>query len=70
VFITDGAGQEIQLTSTPSYQHFGDGYQLVGFDISDLSLPFEPRALRIVGKDGAGLWGGAELAAVWARASQ
>ena len=67
IFITDGAGQEVQITSAPSYHYFGSGYRLTGFDISDLSLPFKPRALRFVGTDNKGPWGGAELWGVWAR---
>ena len=67
IFITDGAGQEVQITSAPSYYYFGSGYRLTGFDISDLSLPFKPRALRFVGTDNKGPWGGAELWGVWAR---
>jgi RNA polymerase sigma-70 factor (ECF subfamily) len=71
VFITDGAGQEIQITSTPVYSHFfSKGYRLTGFDISGLSLPFKPRALRFVGTNNEGNWGGAELYAVRARVSR
>jgi RNA polymerase sigma factor (sigma-70 family) len=67
IFITDGAGQEVQITSTPSYKESWDGCLLTAFDISDLSLPFKPRALRFVGMDNKGPWGGAELWGVWAR---
>jgi RNA polymerase sigma-70 factor (ECF subfamily) len=70
IFLTDGAGQEIQITSTPSYQNRADGYGFTAYDISGLSLPFKPRALRIVGADNQGSWGGAEIWAVWARVSK
>ena len=71
VFLTDDAGQEIQITSTPSHSSFfRSGYQLTGFDISGLSLPFKPRALRFVGVDDKGPWGGAELYDVRARISR
>lgn len=70
VFITDGAGQEVQITSTPVYQDIGNGRRLTGFDISGLSLSFKPRALRFVGVDNEGQWGGTELAGIWARVSQ
>ena len=70
IFITDGAGQEVQITSAPSYQNRADGYGFTAFDISGLTLPFKPRALRIVGADNAGPWGGAEIWAVWARVSK
>jgi RNA polymerase sigma-70 factor (ECF subfamily) len=69
IFITDGAGQEVQITSTPTYQKSGV-YGFTAFDISGLSLPFKPRALRIVGADNKGPWGGAELWGVWARVSR
>lgn len=70
IFITDGEGQEVQLNSPVSYQNFGGGYRMVGFDISNLSLPFEPRAVRIVGVDDSGPWSGEELYAAWARVSR
>jgi RNA polymerase sigma-70 factor (ECF subfamily) len=71
VFVTDGAGQEIQVTSAPSHSgFFRGGYQLTGFDISGLSLPFKPRALRFVGAEDKGPWGGTELYAVRARVSR
>jgi RNA polymerase sigma-70 factor, ECF subfamily len=71
IFITDGAVQEIQITSAPSHSgFFRGGYQLTGFDISGLSLPFKPRALRFVGAEDKGPWGGTELYAVRARVSR
>ena len=70
VFITDGAGQEVQITSAPVFHEFGNGYRMVGFDISGMSIPFKPRALRIVGADNAGPWGGAAIWGVWARVSR
>jgi hypothetical protein len=67
IFITDGAGQEVEITSPASYQNNRHGGPLTGLDISGLSLPFKPRALRFVGVDNQGPWGGAALWGVWAR---
>jgi RNA polymerase sigma factor (sigma-70 family) len=67
IFITDSAGQEVEIASATRYQAFSAGYLLTGFDISDLSLPFKPCALRFVGTDNKGPWGGAELFGVRAR---
>ena len=66
IFITDGAGQEVEVTSAVSY-YTGHGGLLNELDISGLSLPFKPRALRFVGVDNKGPWGGAALWGVWAR---
>lgn len=70
LFISDGAGQEVQITSAPSYLGLENGYGLIGFDISALSIPFKPRALRFVGTHNKGPWGGVELWGVWARTSR
>ena len=67
VFITDGAGQEVQIVSAASYQKTNNNCLSVGYDISGLSLPFKPRALRFVGADNEGPWGGAVLWGMWAR---
>jgi RNA polymerase sigma factor (sigma-70 family) len=67
IFITDGAGQEVQITSPPSYKNLTNGYRLTAYDISDLSLPPKPCALRFVGTDNKGPWKGAELWGVWTR---
>jgi RNA polymerase sigma factor (sigma-70 family) len=67
IFITDGAGQEVQITSAPSYNNPTNGYRLTAYDISGLSLPLNPHAMRFVGTDNKGPWGGAELWGVWAR---
>lgn len=71
IFLTDGAGQEVQITSAPIRSgFFRSGYQLTGFDISGLPLPFKPRAVRFVGADDKGQWGGAELYSIRARVSR
>ncbi len=70
IFLTNGAGEEVQLNSTASFQSTGGGYGFVGFDISGLPLSFKPRALRFAGADDKGPWGGAELYSVWARVSR
>jgi RNA polymerase sigma-70 factor, ECF subfamily len=67
IFITDGAGQEVQIVSAASYQKTNNNCLIVSYDISGLSLPFKPRALRFVGADNEGPWGGAVLWGVWAR---
>ncbi len=68
VFITDGSGQEylLGLAAVPSSGH---GPTRVGFDISGISLPFEPRSLRIVGIDFKGGSPGFDLSSVTARVS-
>lgn len=70
IFITDGAGQEVQITSAAIYEKTKDGRNLVTFDISGLSLPFKPRAIRIIGADNEGPSGGVELYSIWARVSR
>jgi len=66
IFITDGAGQEVQIVTAASYHKIGNGCLSISYDISDLSLPFKPHALRFVGVDNEGPWGGAVLWGVWA----
>jgi RNA polymerase sigma factor (sigma-70 family) len=72
LFLTDGEGeqgQKYQLEAIPRIRRVGV-YQVVGYDVSDLSLPFEPRALRLEGNGSRGPWAGAALFDVKARISQ
>ena len=68
VFITDAAGQEY-LLEEGRVLHAGHGNRIeTGYDISGLSLPFVPYAVRIVGRDGGGaLSSRFDLASVRAR---
>lgn len=67
VFITDGAGQEYLLgtatASTAGEYPFTD----IGFDISGISLPFVPSAVRVLGMDHGGTSPGFDLNSLWAR---
>jgi hypothetical protein len=60
----------MQLTSAARYRYYRNSYRLTGFDISGLTLPFKARALRFVGADTKGPWGGTELYTVRARVSR
>jgi len=68
IFITDGAGQE-RLIGIATSGTEGDGVDPtnIGFDISDIELPFEPRAVRILGIDNGGGAPGFDIANVRAR---
>jgi len=67
VFITDGSGQEylLGLAAVPDNGEHGPTH--VGFDISRISLPFVPCAVRIVGIDLRGGSPGFDVAYVRAR---
>ena len=68
IFITDGAGQE-RLIGIANSGTEGTGVDPteIGFDISDVILPFEPRAVRILGIDIGGQAPGFDIASVRAR---
>jgi len=68
VFITDGAGRE-RLIGIATSGTAGGGVDPteIGFDISDIVLPFEPRAVRILGIDTGGEAPGFDIANVRAR---
>ena len=70
VFITDGAGQEYLLGKVTSGS-IGDGVDPteIGIDLVDLTLPFEPCAVRILGLDHGGEAPGFDIANVRARIS-
>ncbi|MFH1719753.1 MAG: LamG domain-containing protein [Planctomycetota bacterium] len=70
VFITDGAGREYLLGQATSGD-VGGGVDptLISFDISGIVLPFEPRAVRILGLDTGGQAPGFDIANVRARIS-
>ncbi len=68
IFITDGAGRE-RLIGIATSGTAGSGVDPteIGFDISDIVLPFEPRAVRILGIDNGGGAPGFDIANVRAR---
>jgi len=68
IFITDGAGRE-RLIGIATSGTSGDGVDPteIGFDISGIVLPFEPRAVRILGIDKGGGAPGFDIANVRAR---
>jgi len=70
VFITNGADQEYLLGKVTSGS-IGNGVDPteIGIDIVDINLPFEPRAVRILGLDHGGEAPGFDVANVRARIS-
>ena len=68
IFITDGADRE-RLIGIANSGTAGGGVDptLIGFDISGISLPFVPRAVRILGLDNGGQAPGFDIANVRAR---
>ncbi|MHC4593436.1 MAG: LamG domain-containing protein [Planctomycetota bacterium] len=69
VFITDGCGQEYLLGFVAVPNISGYGPTITGFDIADISLPFVPCAVRVVGIDLRGGSPGFDLGYVRARTS-
>ena len=69
VFVTDGSGQEYLVGLAAVPEHGGHSVTNVGLDISRVTLPFVPRAVRIVGVDLRGGSPGFDLAHVRARIS-
>jgi Concanavalin A-like lectin/glucanases superfamily len=70
IFLTDGTGREYLLgLATSGSVGSGVDPTQIGFDIAGLSLPFEPRAVRILGIDNGGQAPGFDLASVRARIS-
>ena len=68
IFITDGAGRERLIDiATSGTDGGGVDPTQIGFDISDVELPFEPRAVRILGIDNGGQAPGFDMASVRAR---
>jgi hypothetical protein len=67
VFITDGAGSEYLLGTARAGTSRQPGRTEIGFDIFDISLPFVPRAVRIVGIKEGGWTHGFDLGSVRAR---
>ncbi len=70
IFLTDGAGQEylFALAEVPNTNLHQP--TVLGFDLAGTVLPFEPRAVRVVGIDLRGESPGFDLSYVWARVSQ
>ena len=68
IFITDGAGRERLIgIATSGIAGSGVDPTEIGFDISGIALPFEPRAVRILGIDNGGRAPGFDIANVRAR---
>jgi hypothetical protein len=67
VFITDGAGHEHLIGTATSSDAGGQFPTEIGFDISDISLPFVPSAIRVLGLDEGGGSPGFDLNSVRAR---
>jgi len=68
IFITDGAGRERLIgIATSGTEGNGVDPTLIGFDISGIELPFEPRAVRILAIDRGGGAPGFDIASVRAR---
>ena len=68
VFITDGAGQEYLLNIATALDTGRDELTYINFDISGISLPFAPCAVRILALDEEGGSPGFDLCSVRARA--
>jgi hypothetical protein len=68
IFITDGAGRE-RLIGIATSGSSGGGVDPteIDFDISGIDLPFEPRAVRILGLDTGGQAPGFDIANIRAR---
>ena len=68
IFLTDGAGRE-RLINIATSGNEGSGVDPteICFDISGIELPFEPRAVRILGLDNGGQAPGFDIANVRAR---
>jgi RNA polymerase sigma-70 factor (ECF subfamily) len=68
VFVTDGLGQARELLR-PRCLRLGVCWHkhILDFDLHGLNLPFEPRAVRVMGISNRGRVGGVELYAVRAR---
>jgi len=68
IFLTDGAGRERLIgIATSGNDGFGVDPTEIGFDIAGIVLPFEPRAIRILGIDDGGGAPGFDIANVRAR---
>jgi hypothetical protein len=62
-------GQAFELQAISSEQRPGL-YHVVGYDISNVNLPFEPNSLRLEGNGNRGQWAGAALFNITARISK
>ena len=67
IFITDGAGNEYLIGIAVVNNSGQPALTRIGFDISDISLSFEPCAVRIVGIKEGGVTRGFDLCSVRAR---
>ncbi|MHC4498058.1 MAG: hypothetical protein ACYS21_02970 [Planctomycetota bacterium] len=67
VFLTDGAGSEYLIGTATASDAGGHLPTEIGFDISGISLPFVPSAIRVLGLDEGGDSPGFDLNSVRAR---
>lgn len=67
VFITDGGDQEYLLGKATALNTGLDISTTIGFDISDITLPFPPCAIRLVALDSGGGSPGFDIANIRAR---
>jgi len=63
VYVTDGDRRQRRILPTScTGDYTKPGYQVLGFDLTSLELPFEIRGIRFVGRDSAGPYGGCVIA--------
>lgn len=70
LFVTDGADREYLLTRVSVAADMTQELSRIGVDLDGLSLPFVPRAVRLVGLDWSGQSPGFDLCNVQARVSR
>ena len=61
VYLTDGALQLQEISVTHYRQGHAPGFLVLGFDLSDITIAFEVRSVRIVGHDREGKFGGCAI---------
>ncbi len=72
IYVTDGAGQECALVKGKRYtsrleKYLGIQATQIAFDLSDVSIRFQPKRVRLIGPSSTGRYGGYELTSVNAR---
>jgi hypothetical protein len=70
VFVTDGADREYLVTLASVEPAMTQELSRLGADLKGVTLPFVPRAVRVVGLDLGGLSAGFDLCSVQARVSR
>ncbi len=61
VFITDGGAGEVEITRTSALTTAG-GFDLSGYDLQSLEIPFEPKGVRL---EGCGVAGRGDCLELW-----